>query len=56
MDFIDKAVDIREGEELDLNRVEAFLRDSIPGLEGEIAIRQFPGGYSTDQWIKRQPT
>ena len=36
----------RQGEELDRARVEAFLRDNIPGLGGEVSISQFPSGYS----------
>lgn len=46
MDFVDKAVNVREGEELDFRKVEAFIRDSIPGLSGDLSIRQFPGGHS----------
>ena len=43
---IDEPVEIREGEELNNRKVEAFLRDTIPGLEGEFIIRQFPSGFS----------
>ena len=46
MDFTDKAAAIRNGESLDRKRVEIFLKDAIPGLSGELDIRQFPGGYS----------
>jgi aminoglycoside phosphotransferase (APT) family kinase protein len=46
MDVTDSASVVRKGEELDAGRVEAFLKDSIPGLEGEIRILQFPSGYS----------
>ncbi len=46
MDFTDKARDIRKGEELDTDKVEAYLRDVIPGLEGDLVIKQFPGGHS----------
>ena len=42
----DKATAIRAGEDLDLKKIEAFLRDSIPGLHGDITIQQFPSGYS----------
>jgi aminoglycoside phosphotransferase (APT) family kinase protein len=46
MDFTDRASVVRKGEELDASRIEAFLKDSIPGLKGEIQIGQFPSGYS----------
>ena len=34
MEYIDKTQPIREGEEFDLVKVEAFLKDSIPGIQG----------------------
>ncbi len=43
---MDEATKIRKGEELDTRKVEAFLRDVIPGLEGAMAIQQFPSGAS----------
>jgi aminoglycoside phosphotransferase (APT) family kinase protein len=46
MDFRDKAAPIREGEGFDTAKVEAFLKDSIEGLTGDLAIQQFPSGYS----------
>lgn len=46
MDFTDKAREIRAGEELDEKMVDMFLKDSIEGLSGTCAIRQFPRGYS----------
>jgi len=46
MDLTDKAGDVREGEALERERIEAFLKDAIPELRGELQIRQFPAGYS----------
>ena len=46
MDYLDKTKPIREGEEFDVKKMEAFLKDSIPGLSGELTVSQFPGGYS----------
>lgn len=43
---IDEPVEVRKGEELDTSKVGAFLRDSIPGLAGEISVQQFPSGFS----------
>ncbi|MFZ5569227.1 MAG: phosphotransferase family protein [Thermodesulfobacteriota bacterium] len=46
MGHIDASVDIREGEELNLARVTEFLQDTLPGVSGEVCIRQFPSGFS----------
>jgi aminoglycoside phosphotransferase (APT) family kinase protein len=46
MTDIDKPVDIRKGEELDLKKIEEFLKDSIQGLDGDISVQQFPSGHS----------
>lgn len=46
MELIDKARPIREGEELDLSKVEDFLKSSIPGLSGKVSCAQFPSGHS----------
>jgi aminoglycoside phosphotransferase (APT) family kinase protein len=46
MNLIDDAKPVREGEELDLPRIENYLKDAIPGLNGQIAITQFPSGHS----------
>lgn len=46
MGIIDEAGVVRKGEELDKAKVSEFLRDSIPGIKGDIEIRQFPGGFS----------
>ena len=46
MDPWDQARDIRQGEELDSAGLEVFLRDSIPGLQGPMTIKQFPSGHS----------
>jgi aminoglycoside phosphotransferase (APT) family kinase protein len=53
MDFTDRTRPIREGEEFDIARVEQFLKDSIPGLEGELAVAQFPGGHSNLTYLIR---
>ena len=46
MDNIDQPTEIRNGEQLERGKLEAFLRDSIPGLKGEMILRQFPAGHS----------
>jgi aminoglycoside phosphotransferase (APT) family kinase protein len=46
MSVMDKAIHVRQGEELDASKVESYLRDTISGLQGDIEIRQFPSGFS----------
>ncbi len=46
MDLTDRPTAIRSGETLDKTLIEAFLKDSIPGLSGDVEILQFPSGYS----------
>ncbi len=45
-DVTDRATSIRSGEELDAKRVLEYLKDNIPGLNGDIEIKQFPSGFS----------
>jgi aminoglycoside phosphotransferase (APT) family kinase protein len=42
----DEATSVRTDEDLDKGKIEAFLRETIPGLRGDITIKQFPSGYS----------
>jgi aminoglycoside phosphotransferase (APT) family kinase protein len=37
---------VREGEELDLARLEPYLRGHLPDRGGELVVRQFPSGHS----------
>ena len=42
----DDAGRIRAGEELDLARLEPYLRTQFPNLNGPLVVRQFPSGHS----------
>lgn len=44
--MIDSAKDIRLGEELDLQKLKAYLHKHLPGFSGEIEVTQFPSGFS----------
>lgn len=44
--WIDRAKEPRKGEELDSKKLHETLIPHIPGLEGDINISQFPGGFS----------
>jgi aminoglycoside phosphotransferase (APT) family kinase protein len=45
-DHIDRPGAVRNGDQLDVGRVAAYLKDSIPGLEGDVTLAQFPSGAS----------
>ena len=45
-DFRDHSREIRPGEELDLARLESFLRTRFPDVHGPLEVRQFPAGHS----------
>lgn len=45
-DFRDHARAIREGEELDVARLEPYLRNHFPDAEGSLVVKQFPSGHS----------
>ncbi|HJQ32786.1 MAG TPA: phosphotransferase family protein [Pyrinomonadaceae bacterium] len=55
---------VRAGEELDAGRLAAYLRERLPGVEGEVEVRQFPAGFSnltyllragSDEFVLRRP-
>ena len=46
VDFEDHASVVRPGEELDVARLEAYLRSHFPNQDGAVAVRQFPSGHS----------
>ncbi len=47
-DFIDRPRSVREGEELDVEGLTAYLRQSVPeiGADGTVTVEQFPSGHS----------
>ena len=45
-DLLDHPAAIRHGEELDLVRLEPYLRAHFPGDAGSLVVRQFPSGHS----------
>lgn len=53
--LLDKAGSVRNGEELDLARIDAFLKAHIPQLEGEPNLEQFAGGASNLTYLLRYP-
>ena len=45
-DFRDHARAIRQGEELDVARLEQYLRSHFPDMDGSLVVKQFPAGHS----------
>lgn len=45
-EWIDSPKTIRTGEELDVAKLEAYLKANIDGLEGDLTVEQFPSGFS----------
>ena len=46
VDVRDHSREIRQGEELDLARLEPYLRSHFPDAKGPLVVRQFPAGHS----------
>lgn len=42
----DKPADVRDGEAFDVGKMETFIKDTIPGLDGALSVNQFPSGFS----------
>ncbi|MBT3531620.1 MAG: phosphotransferase family protein [Gammaproteobacteria bacterium] len=62
--LVDKAGNIREGEELDLDRLRQHLEPVLGAKVSDLQVRQFPGGHSNltyllnsgdEQWVLRRP-
>ncbi len=53
MNPTDRAAAVRPGEELAPDRLAVFLRDAMPGLEGQLEIKQFPSGFSNLTYLLR---
>ena len=45
-EYLDKTRAVRTGEELDLPRLEAYLREHLPQAAGALVVEQFPAGHS----------
>lgn len=52
-DYLDEPGAVREGEELDVRKLEACLKDTVAGLEGPLTVRQFQSGYSNLTYLIR---
>lgn len=46
MSVLDQASSVREGESLNLKKVDHYLKQMLPNLEGDVSLKQFPDGAS----------
>ncbi|HEY3566976.1 MAG TPA: phosphotransferase family protein, partial [Thermoanaerobaculia bacterium] len=51
--MIDNTRPVRPGEEIDAAALAVWLKSRLPGIEGPIAIEQFPGGHSNLTYLLR---
>jgi len=51
-DAIDRPIDVRPGEALDVTHLGSYLRETL-GLEGEVEVLQFPSGFSNLTYLLR---
>ena len=50
---MDDTIDMRAGEELDLERLEPYLREQLPETRGVFDVRQFGGGHANLTYLVR---
>jgi aminoglycoside phosphotransferase (APT) family kinase protein len=46
VDLLDHPTTVRAGEELDLSKLERYLRRHFPDVQGPLSIQQYPSGHS----------
>jgi aminoglycoside phosphotransferase (APT) family kinase protein len=51
--YVDAPSGVREGQGFDVLRLAEYLKDSVPGLSGELAIEQFGRGFSNLTYLVR---
>ncbi len=52
-DWLDQPQAVRPGEELDAQRLAAYLATAAPDLAGPVQVEQFPQGYSNLTYLVR---
>jgi aminoglycoside phosphotransferase (APT) family kinase protein len=50
---VESAAPVRTGEEIDAEKLAAFLHDRLPGIGGPLLIEQFPQGFSNLTYLVR---
>lgn len=54
--MLDKATDIRKGEELDIPLLKEYLFANLEGFSGNLEVSQFPSGFSNLTYLLRSGT
>ena len=52
-EWIDRPREVRRGEELNVDRLAAFLKDCLPDLDEPLEVQQFPRGFSNLTYLVR---
>jgi aminoglycoside phosphotransferase (APT) family kinase protein len=52
-EFMDKTKPVRPGEDLDVPRLEKYLKEQFTGASGPLLVEQFPGGSSNLTYLLR---
>ena len=55
MSVLDQASAVREGESFELDKVDDFLKQVVPGLHGALSVKQFPSGASNLTYLLHYP-
>lgn len=53
MTHTDEPTGVRPGEQLDQERLAAYLKSNVPGAAGELSVKQFPSGFSNLTYLLR---
>jgi aminoglycoside phosphotransferase (APT) family kinase protein len=51
--YVDQTRAVREGEQLDLGRLEPYLHEHLPQFQGPLTVEQFPHGHSNLTYLVR---
>ncbi len=46
MQLMDAPCEVRQEEELDILDIGTYLKENLPGLDGDVSVKQFPRGFS----------
>lgn len=52
-DTLDRSREVRKGEELNTQKLEAYFDERFPELSGTVSVEQFPSGYSNLTYLLR---
>lgn len=53
MNIVDQSTTVRQGEELEIRQLQAYLSLHLPGITGPLVVEQFPRGFSNLTYLLR---